>query len=465
MINLIQHDPIKVIIFFLIFGVAIIWLTFNLQNREKIFFYLIFYIPISFRSLSGTLSLYLIAMLTLWTLIDAIKVDENRSFSFDSLLIVLIFIASSLSILNADDLSLFYRSEGRIRLDYNYLSLLAVFASIGVYIMTKRFVDTEEKLLKLISFTVISGSIATFAGYLQIVNPGNTFIFKYIVIGESIKWSRRIAATMQGYEFLAEYSMILILFSMILFYISKTSMTRLLYAVIIINFLIVMTLTQVRGIYIAIVAALLYLTFLMLFLGRVKTSFKILSYSLLAITVLVGTILFIDFLKPGEGFTDRFKQFEAVDISKGNYGTRTEVWDYGVKVIQQMSLSEKIFGAGHKYFGVNAKHFKAGGWPHNLYFSYLIRDGVVGLFLLLCFFIWLYKESLLAVYRAIRIDDRQEYFVAVILHLVLIIIVVDEFKIEFIRHDRSSTLIWLFFGIIAVNSQRIKSLTYNMKYQ
>ncbi len=444
------------VLFFVLLMISIFYFALNVNRPKRLYCAAVFYIPLSFRSLSGSLSMYLIVFLFLiLTFFHRGGTSNPQEGSSDTVLIYLLLIVSALSALSLPPI--FNSGYGRIRLSGDYLSVLTMFSCVGVYQMAKRFVSTRQDLIRLLKVMVFSGSIATLAGYLQLINPANTLIFKYIVIAENVKWAKRIAATMPGYELLSEYTVLMILFSYVLILDAKSRKGKLLFGFLILNFLAILPLTQTRGIYVAIALGLVYLIALMFLMGRIGASIKAFICSFAVIALLVGTIFAIDILRPDSQFVERLKPENIhINIGKGKFDTRTPAWLYGVELIKSTSAMEKIIGTGYKYFGKGKGKMKVTGWPHSLYLSYILRDGFLGLFVLLTFFTWLYYRSIKSMLLSKTLEDTFWLEVSTILHVGLIIFFVNEMKIEFIRHDRSQNIIWLFFAVIAVTSAMIR---------
>ena len=53
--------------------------------------------------------------------------------------------------------------------------------------------------------------------------------------------------------------------------------------------------------------------------------------------------------------------------------------------------------------------------------------------------------------------DNELLIIAIIINCILVLFIIDEVKIEFIRHDRSQNITWLLFGMIAAFSMIVKN--------
>ena len=455
MLEWINIRPFQMVLFFTLISFFTICILWNLKNPKRLFFLLIFYIPLSFRTSSGTLGMYLVLSLYILFLNYRDKDSEINRLTADTILIVSILLATTFSILTTEHTSFFVLLDGRLRISYKYLYIITMGSNLAIYFLCKKFIVSKNDLVNTLKYLVISGTIASLAAYLQLIDRG-LFVFKYIVLAENPKWSTRVAGTMQGYELLAEYTAILIVFSFLLLLLSTKKLHRIVYLVVISNFVIILTLTQTRGIYIAVVLSALYLISLFFLTGKFKTIIKFITVFVAILIFSIGSLFIIDQLRPDSSFVERFDKLAEIDIKKGQFDTRSGVWKLGTQRINNMSSMEKIFGAGYKYLFRGEQGSVYQGWPHCLYFTYILRDGFVGFALLLIFFAWLYKASIIGIVRDRYLHDKELFLISIAFHLVLIIFIVDQAKIEFIRHDRTQNIYWLMFGLISVLSTLVK---------
>ena len=456
MFEYVNANPIKALIFVLCVFLAIVFISLNLKKPKLLFFFLIFYIPLSFSTNFGCLSVYLAIVLYLWSLQFKGNSEVNIT-DFDNILVLFLFLISAVAMFHLGVPAFFYRESGKIRLTKEYWSVITMLSNISIYLMAKKFITTKKDLLKVLKIMVISGSIASIAGYFQWIFHGKTYIFKYIVLGENPKWVYRISATMQGYEILAEYTAILIVFSFILLLLSRKKLGKFFYSFLFFNFFIIMTLTQTRGVYAALILTNIYFGVFLIFFKKFKLGIKFIFLSILILSILVALIYLIDQIRPESHFLARFRELKTtVNIKKRQFGTRTGTYVYGINTIKRMNFSEIILGGGYKYL---PRHKSGHGicWPHCLYLSYFLRDGIVGLVILLVYFMWLYKKSILFILKDKFLKDRDLFILGAGLHFALMIFLIDELKIEFIRTDRSQNLYWLFFSLIIVCSNLIRN--------
>lgn len=449
MLELLAKEPLKVIFLFVFISLAGAFVFINLKRPKLLFFVLIAYIPFSFRTNSGCLAMYLFILF--FILLLFIRKDFNPDFSISNLsgitIVLLVFLASQISLLTTDSQSIFVNNlRNKIQLAPRYYLLLTMVSNVFVYLITKRFVRDKKDLIIILKILVFSGFFVTFVGYLQLLGRG-LYFFKYIVIAESPNWATRIAGTMQGYEMFAEYTGLLLVLSIGLFLISGKRLHKIIYLIIILNFIIIMALTQTRGIYVALGIAVIYLVILMGAIGRFRVSIGVSIASVSLIIMLGASVYFIDQLRPEHSFIERFEDFERFDLEKKQFSTRTLAWASGMELISNMTAVEKIFGAGNKYLNEGERAIERLNWPHCMYMTYILRDGFLGLSLFAVFLVYLYCVSIKGIIS--RKTDKQVFILSVCLHICLIIFIVHEIKIEFLRHDRTQNFYWMFFALIS----------------
>lgn len=460
MAELLVVDPYKLFFFFLFVSLGASYVFMNLRNPKRLFYVLVFYLPLSFKTNSGSLAMYLAIMLFLILIVVNDPESKYDFKSFDSIIVLLILVASLLSIVFAETHTVLFvlNKNKKIMLNPRYVLGITMFSNVILYFLAKRFISTKEDLIKIIKYVVFSASIASLAAYLQLINKG-LFLFKYIVISENPYWAKRIGGTMQGYEILAEYTAILIILSIVLFLLANKKSEKILYLFLILNFFIILTLTQTRGIYVAGFLTMIYLIFVLVFSGKFKLGLKYLAGIVLVSVILISAIFIVDQFRPESRFIERFTRFERINLKKGSFDTRNIAWQRGLNYISEMSAKEKIIGANNKYLGqgeIEDRVRTAINWPHCLYMSIILRDGYLGLILFFVYLGWLYKQTIYGIIRQKSINDRDYFIIGMAFHMILILLMIDEIKIEFIRHDRTQNIYWIFFGIMSAFSVLMK---------
>ncbi len=465
MLDWLSARPFQIILICLAISFLFIYAIINIKDTKKIFFLLVFFLPLSLRTSSGTLGMWFAIILYLITLLFYKDPTPNITSKTDKFIALIILIVSTLSLFVTDSTSFFINYEQKLRISPRYLYIIVMVSNYCIYSLCKKYIKTKEDIKKVLLYLLISFSIASISAYLQWLNKGMS-IFEYIVLANNNEsWATRVAGTMEGYESLAGITMILILFTIFFLLYAKNIGKKISFLIILLNFLIILTLTQTRGIFVALSIASVQLLFIYLITANIKGIFKIIITTCCLTIIFTGAIFTIDIIRPEHKFIDRINDFKNIDIKAGKFSTRTEAWKVGIDRIKSMTSVQDVFGSGYTYlFMGETMKGRYWGWPHCLYLSYIIRDGFLGFSMLLLFLGWHYKESLRGLVSFRRMEDKELLMLAVLFNLTFVTFLIDEFKIEYIRQDRPENIYWLYFGLLAANSNFVKNYLKEKKY-
>jgi O-antigen ligase len=95
-------------------------------------------------------------------------------------------------------------------------------------------------------------------------------------------------------------------------------------------------------------------------------------------------------------------------------------------------------------------------WPHNAYLYYFNITGLFGL----SAFIFLLVKLVQASWPGIRSSIVRSSFPEALmkaLHVSLVIFIIDQIKIDYLRNDIYMYFVWFFFGLIAATRNVIRS--------
>jgi O-antigen ligase len=95
-------------------------------------------------------------------------------------------------------------------------------------------------------------------------------------------------------------------------------------------------------------------------------------------------------------------------------------------------------------------------WPHNAYLYYFNITGFFGLAAFLFLLVRLFKASL-AGYRNSLVNAPFPLAFMKVLHVSLVIFIVDQMKIDYLRNNIYMFTVWIFFGMIAATRNVIRS--------
>ncbi len=457
MLEWINMRPFQMVLFFITISALIIFVSLNFTNHKKLFYLSVFYIPLSFRTSSGNISMYMIICLFILILLTKQQEDLPAwNVGTDGIIALFLLFFSTVSVFTTDLSSLFISTAGHLKLSPKYRYIITMLSNVVLYLLCKKYIRSKKDISQLLKYIIISGAIASVAAYLQIFNKG-MFVFKYIVVSDDPDWSTRVAGTMTEYETFAQYTFVLLCLSSLLLKLSNKFREKVFYGILIVHFAIMLVSTQTRGIFVASAIASLYLVLLLAFSFNIKQSVKLSGILVGALIIVVTLIFVIDNLRPESAFISRFKQFSTIDIKKGRLDTRTNAIEQGIQKFGQMTFAQKVFGAGYKFLFKGEDDRRYLGWPHCLYLSYLLRNGFVGLALLVIFFACLYILSLKGVFSRKLLIDKDLFYISVTFHLILTTLIISEAAHEFIRGDRPQNIFFLIFGTLAATFSLVKA--------
>ena len=253
---------------------------------------------------------------------------------------------------------------------------------------------------------------------------------------ESFLGVDRLKGTIGDFELLAEWFLVGTILAMGLIYQSKKNIYS-------IPFLccfggIVITRTR-SDMTLAVFAIMLAFVVLSVF-GRnsLAPSVRIIFLGLLGI---LFVILFAP--KQGQDIIARFiVYFGYRDILASEAINRKEVWDIALNVFLR---EPKVFGNGFYIFELS-NDLQAMDF-HSLYLTILYRIGIAGLGIHILFWFTILRGGIL---RLLRKRTNQTWHLNMFLLMAVIMMLLDQIKVEYVRYVHTIQFAWLIFGLLAV---------------
>jgi O-antigen ligase len=117
-------------------------------------------------------------------------------------------------------------------------------------------------------------------------------------------------------------------------------------------------------------------------------------------------------------------------------------------------------GMKHPWFGQGpgwdfTTDFNTGFWPHNLYLFYFDSIGIFGLLAFL-FFIYRIIKSTTTSIKASVVNSSFPEALMKIFHVIIVIFLFDQIKIEYLRNEIYTFFVWSLFGMIIATYNIIK---------
>jgi hypothetical protein len=335
--------------------------------------------------------------------------------------------------------------------------ILNIISCILLFLFMVRSIQTEKDITSFMMLALLAYLITSVFSLLQLSNPASVkFAEDYFArtIMDTEDRGVRVMGTIGSFELYAEYSGIMTLVSLFLGLTEKVTMRKAFWFGACLYCIFLMLMTKSRGGVISLSSAMLYLlTIQSKTIGAKRT--------LIMLFAGIGSLVIVSVATSGSGYSviDALLSKTEIKASQGQFDSRSEVWAYGFKVISEMKFPQTFVGRGP---GLSSGTDLLTWFPHSLYIYLLISLGYFGLCLYLSWFLWLasprIRENALT---------KQQALLRVILKTILILVIVDQAKIEYIRPPDSAyaQIIWLFYALMYVAlHKRAKAQPYNLQH-
>lgn len=301
------------------------------------------------------------------------------------------------------------------------------------------FVDDEEKLKKTINILIISAALIITFTIFELLFPGKVLIPNWLYSHHSSKLVMkgfRMGGPFQDYELAAEFFTLSAFIIFFMFIRSRRMLFRALYGVFLLVDLFMMFTTITRGAIFSLIAGTVYL----MFLSRKDLNIVRISY-------IVGALVIILVVMEGlvAKYTTSGSLFDRVIATTFEKGvipdSRAGAWEPAFK----RGMENPLFGQGAGWDFRSG--LSRGMWPHCLYIFYFTITGLFGLSAFLYFMIRIIKATLIGVKASIVSSPFPEALMK-IMHVMVIVFLFDQIKIEYLRNDKYTYFIWFMFGLI-----------------
>ncbi len=308
---------------------------------------------------------------------------------------------------------------------------------VGCMYMVVNIVRTTDDVRKVLVTQCISCGIVCLLALYEQARPGTAIISGWIdfsstnsALGKTV----RTGSTFLDYELFGEYCALNIIIQMFMFQRAGSRSRRWLLACQILLTVYCLFATVTRG---AIITFLLGLVCLA-WLSRTRLNFVKLTSASALVVGLIGGVDFLTshYTKSGSLLERLF----ATHIENGVPDTRAPAW----KAVWARVVQSPIIGHG-PYYSLE-KGLGLEWWPHNVYLYYAYIVGVVGL----AFYLWILSRLWQATrVRALSFGDGTFIGGATVLaRVILVMFMIDQLKIDYLRNSIYSYFIWFLFGLI-----------------
>ena len=321
------------------------------------------------------------------------------------------------------------------------------FAAVLLMFMIVNMVDDEEKLRKTVRILLVGALLVVAFTIVEMLFPGRTIVPYWLYTRHRIRLvmeGMRMGGPFLDYELAAEFFAISALIIFFMFVRSKRLLTRSLLAALLFMDMMMMFATITRGAFISLSIGVGYLAFL----SRRELNIVRLVSLAGAVTLMVFVLEFFV-----AGHTVSGSLFDRLVGMTFKHGiipyNRVAAWGGAI----ERGMQHPILGNGPGWdFG---RGLSVGLWPHNQYLFYFNITGLFGLsaFLFLLYRLW--RMTCLGLRASIVSSPFPEALMQ-ILHVCFVIFLIDQIKIEYLRNDRYTFFVWIFFGLIVATANVIE---------
>jgi len=338
------------------------------------------------------------------------------------------------------------------QLKFGLMNLGTILASIFVFYLIVSAVRDEATLKRMMRIITIMSITCWLTAVWELVFPGKPIIPGWILSGayysaEAIERGLRVGGPFQDFELFAEFNAMLL--PIMIFQAARAENRRqrtFFVGLVLLNFFTLMA-TVTRGATIALAAGMLY----MLFLLRKTTPTRTLAVIFgMAVLVFSAIEFYLSNFTVSGSVLDRLIDTKMVN---GMPDSRTFWPD-----ILARALEKPWVGHGPYYeFGEPGREkLERFFWPHNGYLYYLHTVGILGT----AAFIWMLFRMLVGSFRdSIHKLDSADYPSSLLFawHITLVIFVIDQLKIEYLRSQFYQFWPWIVFGMTVATWNVVRS--------
>ena len=389
----------------------------------------------------GTTLAFVLVLFILWLVRITLKLERSAGRSPIDLPVMALFLAYLLSLTQietAEDLS------GAM---FNIFNLVT---HIMVCFMVIHLTRTEKQLRTLVGALVVMVVLINLTAVWEIAFPGKALIPGWLNLGA--QWvgeagkrglelkGLRVAGAFFDYELLAEYcalSMILLFFVLMR---AKTTWQRVgMVSLMGLNTFVLFA-TVTRGAIVSLGVATAYL------LWEQRRHIRLRTVILGAASVFLAGWGILTFLTQHTASGNVLERFQKTEFKGVVPETRVGVW----KDAWERILQKPIFGHG-PYYSFKTEGVEKILWPHNNYLFYWHMLGIIGLltFLWLAFRLWRCTSAHGESFR----DPSFPAAFSLATRGMLLLLLVDWIKIEYLRNPVYPYCVWLFFGVIVATGR------------
>jgi O-antigen ligase len=338
----------------------------------------------------------------------------------------------------------FYNITDPVSLGYALQNTELFFVCLLLFYMLTSNIRTVEDLKRIQNFQAISIATILLLALFELNHPGGVFIPGWIefrgTVGTELNTKNvRVGGPFFDFEMLSEFCALSSLLLWFLVMRATTVARRVAFSALLLFDVFVLFTTVTRGAFISLGLGLVYLVF------RMRRRVQLVPLAI-AVVSLIATGLFLNFFvthftRSGD-IMARFHETHFVGLVPDS---RVQAWKDG----WDRFLLHPWIGYGPYYSSQTGAHFWY--WPHN---GYLFLGNYVGLLGLSFFFALLFLLLKLSSDCSDNVrDPNYARAFLLIAHVQMVVFMVDQTKIDFLRNPTYMFEVWIMFAILIAASR------------
>lgn len=378
--------------------------------------------------------IFLIYMIRVYSHESTIRSDKH--FNIPILLLVSAYIIS------------FYNFEMTpFKFQMSYQHTINFFASVMFFYLIINFVDTEEKLRRTVKIMMGTAALVMIFTLFEMLFPAKTLIPGWLFTRHRtalVMRNVRMGGPFGDFELMAEFAAMHAIIAFFMALRARRLATRVLFVILMFATLFFLLTTITRGAFISLAIGMIYLAFL------ARKDLNFVRFTMLMLGIISVMIIMEAFVTRYTISGSMFKRIIGTTFSKGIIpDTRSQTWF----IAWDRAMKHPLIGhcPGGWGFGRSLDY---DFWPHNVYLYYLNITGFFGLSAFLFLLYRLLKATMRGIKSSLVSAPFSESFMK-ILHVCLVMFMIDQIKIEYLRNLTYVFFVWLLFGLIAATQHII----------
>jgi O-antigen ligase len=314
-----------------------------------------------------------------------------------------------------------------------------IIASMLMFYLIVSNLRTERDLRRIHVFQAVSILSVCLLAIYELNHPGEVFIRGWIdftqTTGTDFNTTNvRVGSSFYDYELLSEYCALNLLLVVFLFMRARQLLARLAYGALFTIVLFVLFATSTRGSIVSLGVAAVYFPWL------IRRRLTVVSFVTTIAVVVIGFLAMNYYVAHFTRSGDVLARLEATTFVGGIPDSRAEAWPSAWKRM----LEHPLIGHGPLY---SSEHgLKQWTWPHCLYLYVGNNVGFIGLAIFL-WFLWKLWVMSRPYVDDLRHTDYTSAFL-VVARMQMLVFVVDQIKIEYLRNPVYQFQVWVMFSVI-----------------